>query len=137
MSDLPTNPAPLATVAEAIDAPVRRNRDARGLFLPGNSCGRVTRPRRVDLVQAAVEWAERNGTSLRHELGETIGRLFADAKAGNTHAARVLLDKLGSDDSLAAAFSVEFSDTERRVRLQAILSAAATRPAEGRDYEDD
>ena len=102
-------------------------RQVKGHGLPGP--GR--RPGRPDIYVVAEQWAAKNGTNIKAELGEVIGVLLAEAKAGNVEAARVVLNRLTlADSSLVAAFSVELSDTERTVRLQAILARAAARITE-------
>ncbi len=125
--------APPAEVPAVVPPPaVQPGRDPRtGQFLPGNRLSPGRTSNRPDLVAVAHEWAQRHGTSVRFELGEVVGAMFAKAKEGDVAAASLILNRLAmADSSLVAAFSVEMSDVERTVRLQAILATAAARITE-------
>lgn len=124
--------APPAEVPAVVSPAVQEGRDpVNGRFLPGNKLAPGRPPGRPDVYVVAQDWAKRKGTDIRHELGEVIGVLLAEARSGNVEAAKVLLNRLTlADSQLVAAFSVELSDTERTVRLQAILARAAARITE-------
>jgi hypothetical protein len=101
-----------------------RERDARGLFLPGNRTGRKggRPPGSFDLVSVARKRAKKAGIDLRGELWSALLAMIEAAKLGDTNAARIVFERLAKP--LDKAPTVE-------LHLEQTLALGPTPPADG------
>lgn len=103
-----------------------------GRFLAGASGNPNGRPRRPDLFALASERAAASGVDLAAELWTVVQRLLAQAKAGDTQAAKLLLDRLTDPDPVKVEVAAQvqpLTDEERTQRIQELLERAAHRKA--------
>lgn len=127
MSDAPDNTDSTATPSSAAVPVGASGRDSKGRFAVGNSGG-PGRPRRPDLYATAAARASAEGVDLMAELWQVLKAVIAQAKTGDTAAAKLLFDRLSDSDPLSVHVTGSgMSDTERAARLEAILIAAETR----------
>ena len=128
----PAKPVTAVMPAGEPGAAAPPTRDGAGRFLPGNrmSAGHG-RPRKPNLLTVAQTWAAERGTTVQRELARVVAKLVdLAAEEGNVHAARLLFEYLADDERPgAASVAIELTDVERTMRLRAILTAAAARPA--------
>lgn len=73
--------------------PVGNGRDSSGRFIVGNRCSHGRRPR-PSIYRIALEHAEAEGLDLEHALWLVAKKLIEMAQAGDTTAARIVLDEL-------------------------------------------
>ncbi|MCA8949128.1 MAG: hypothetical protein KDE27_06485 [Planctomycetes bacterium] len=108
-----------------------KGRGPDGKFLPGHGLG--GRPRRPDLYVIAEQKAREEGVDLAAKLWQLVQKLFELALAGDTGAARLLLDRLTDPDPIRvettrdASFYCSMTEAERGARIAHLLAIADAR----------
>lgn len=121
----------------------KRGRGPDGKFLPGHGLG--GRPRRPDLYAVAEERARADGVDLADKLWLLVQKLFEQAMAGDTAAAKLLLDRLTDADPVKIDATVrdgsprpiDMSEAERGARIAHLLRVAEERRAAAEAAEAD